>query len=59
MDKNKGKYAIQDYEIRNSTLEEVFIRLGQMEQKQEDLEDLQVEASRDNYQPEFEPKSCC
>ena len=59
MDKNKGKYAIEDYEIRNSTLEEVFIRLGQMEQKQEDLEDLQVEASRDNYQPEFEPKSCC
>ena len=49
MDKNKGKYDIEDYEIRNSTLEEVFIRLGQMEQKQEDLEDIQAEASRDNY----------
>ena len=31
LDNNKQAYAIQDYEIRNSTLEEVFIRLGKLE----------------------------
>ena len=39
MDNNKDNYGIHDYEIRNSTLEEVFIRLGQMEQKLDEEEE--------------------
>ena len=35
MDGNAEKYGIQDYMIRNSTLEEVFITLGELEKKAE------------------------
>ena len=42
-------YSIEEYEIRNSTLEEVFIRLGQMEKKQEEIEEEANELQRENY----------
>ena len=39
LDNNKHMYAIRDYEIRNSTLEEVFIRLGNLEKEQDEKEE--------------------
>ena len=38
IDENKIKYGISDYSIRCSTLEEVFIKIGEDESKAEDEE---------------------
>ena len=35
MDNDGQKYGIKDYIIRSSTLEEVFITLGELEKKSE------------------------
>ena len=35
MDKDGQRYGIKDYLIRSSTLEEVFITLGELEKKSE------------------------
>ena len=59
MDNNKEQYAIKDYEIRNSTLEEVFIRLGQMEQQQEEKEEQHEQDGVDEYEPEYIENGCC
>ena len=38
IDNNKDQYGIKDYSVRSSTLEEVFITLGEMEKKSEEKE---------------------
>ena len=58
LDNNKHMYAIRDYEIRNSTLEEVFIRLGNLEKEQDEKEEQQDQDRQDDYEPEYQEVGC-
>ena len=42
IDNNKEQYGIKEYSVRSSTLEEVFITLGEMEKKSEEKEGEQI-----------------
>jgi hypothetical protein len=53
MDGNAEKYGIQDYMIRNSTLEEVFITLGELEKKAEGENEQKSEELKD-FVPDIE-----
>ena len=53
MDGNAEKYGIKDYMIRNSTLEEVFITLGELEKKAEGENEEKSEEIED-FVPDLE-----
>ena len=61
MDNDGHKYGIKDYLIRSSTLEEVFITLGELEKKSEQKEGQEIIQNIDDqdYEPEFQENGCC
>ena len=56
MDNDGQKYGIKDYIIRSSTLEEVFITLGELERKSEHKEGEEIIAKAEQETQDFEPE---
>lgn len=51
MDKNKAALGIKDYSVRSSTLEEVFISLGEAEKAKEFGEQNLANGPGSSYSP--------
>ena len=56
IDENKEQYGIKDYTLRSSTLEEVFITLGEMEKKKEMNEGGQIAIEQEDNGEDFNPE---